>query len=707
MKTTLIIISMLFFSFFLQAQDLEGYSKHWFKTKDCFGIGYSTSYYEGKTWLFMSGLGDIYFAPLSVSTVDGHIHNMASINKIDRNLDETITPINSVVFNQNLYAFEYNPTSKNLYYFHITESEKHHTYKVPDFDLKPDSRLKMSAVSLRDTLYLFFVGKELQYINCLKGVADGDEIHWFNTIQTLEDSNNNNISSSGNVAACTYHTAKNIEEIMLVYPGPKTSKDQNDLIYYFGSGDHFKFHHKKASSTASSGDHSAYNVAIMEGVVNGGMTKTHVMQTVYTTVGGAKGDMNNKTKMFRYEFDLIRGKSSSWETLPESKLGSMAAPELMEYYMPDGNAKEIRKYMYLLYNDDLSGEIDVLLWESNLLKEIGTRTDVATVKFKNDLWNLTAVVDGPPPIALNRNSLFDLGNDHPSSFIYGKQQTQTVTSSTTYTKTIEASGGFGPISAGFKKTLHHLKGTTDETSTQVTTIITPPLSAKDSCGIMECFYIAPTLMRTQWKLLDYNGDTMLNGNRSLFLFNFINPQLKIVSDTIKYKNSPQLNNLYSYKDRGVLDFNGLKTLRPSTELDQDIANGIHQDGSFKFDKITTKMKDESKSVTLGINVGYSIFDVSIGHTIDLEFSREHTMEMEHSFDIIYNNPKPKFPKDKNNVLSYTTIAYLMKTTDSTAYFLPEGLKNARPIFVTWEVKSIVKGPYSESAKEGSIIKNKK
>lgn len=48
----------------------------------------------------------------------------------------------------------------------------------------------------------------------------------------------------------------------------------------------------------------------------------------------------------------------------------------------------------------------------------------------------------------------------------------------------------------------------------------------------------------------------------------------------------------------------------------------------------------------------------------------------------------------------------MKTTDSTAYFLKDGFKNARPLFVTWEVNSIVIGQFLEAIAENSININK-
>ena len=708
MKRKALIFIVTLLSVALFAQNRSDYIDYSFSTHEGPLAGcYSTSYFDGKTWLFINSLDINYFTTLNVSN-NGHIGDISSLSYIDP--EGVVIKNNSVVFNQKLYLFyftKYSDSQRNgeLRYSRIEVNHQQHNFIASELNLEANFARKMSAIATKDTLYLFFVEKNNGNIQYLKGVAksNSDEIKWVSTTPTtMLDSTSQPLISHGNVAACIYHTPENDERILVAFPGEPESGGQNYINYYSGSGDNFEFHHKKSCS----GDYTAFNVSLMQGSVKGGQTKKYMMQTAYTTKGYDISKSEN-TRMFRNEFDLITGDDYGWEEFAQWDEYVSMAPEFMEFFAPDGNTKEIRKYMYLLYNGTGYPSANVCQWESDLLKLIGSVTEIAPKSFMEDLWELTAVIEGPPPFVLNGHTIRELWNDDhypPSSFIYGKTQVNTVTSSTTYTKTVEASGGFGPINGGFKRAMQHGSSQTDQTSISVKSTILPPLADEDSCGLLWSYYIAPSLERSRWRLHDYNGDTLSNCQHSLFLFNFIQPQLKPIKESFTlFANSPRLDSLESYEGRNVEGFLGLEVLI-ETELLEDIGGGNTEEQSIEFDSIKTTLREETRSVHLGIDVELSIFSFSAGYEVELEFSSEHTTEIRNNFDLTYNNPAPKVWHDTSNILSYNTLAYVMKTTSSEAYFLNEGFKHARPLFVTWGVNSIKKGEFLESVEDMAFVK---
>ncbi len=714
MKSKTIIIGLLLLSSTLLAQEkTSSYVSYTIDTGDDYyvdALSYSTTYYDGKVWFFQLIPWEICFTSMSIDE-DGHINNMSSYHKIGIDyLGFTTERLNSAVFNQKLYLFYYNDLDPigegSLHYTRITTDGGHHVHKSTDLNITPNHKHKMSAVVSGDTLYLFYVNIH-EHIQYIKGLPkdDSDEINWLsNDPITLVDSTGAYLVSYGNVAAATYFTPENEEKILVVYPSKKTSSTQNDIIFYSGTGDNFEYHHKKPSSGSPSGDNSAYYVSLMQGTLKGAHPKAYVMQTVYTTKG--EGPMKRETvRMFRNEFDLTNGTYEwGWEELPKwGGTGFTMAAEFMEFYVPDGNTKEIRKFMYLLYNDDWASHAKVLQWESDLLKMTGSVTEFSPEFLKEELWHLICVVEGPPPFVLNGWTMEELwdGNKYPpSSFIYGQESTHTVGSNTVYKKTIEASGGFGPINGGFKRSMQHNNhdSDTDITTLSVITPIKPPVDSAESTGLMWSFYDAPSLTRTQWRLHDYNGDTLYT-DHSLFLFNFTQAQLKVVKTPFtEYSKSPRLNDIYSYEGRNVAYFPGVQSTI-QTELAEDIAGGVEQTQTIDFDTLYTNTTTKTKTINVGIDAKYKIFSLQAGYKAEVEYTTENNTENNHGFQLTYNNPIPKAFHDTSNVLSFNAVAYLMNTTDSSAYFLPEGFKNYRPLFITWEVNSIQHGEYLESVNE--------
>lgn len=113
-----------------------------------------------------------------------------------------------------------------------------------------------------------------------------------------------------------------------------------------------------------------------------------MMQVFYTTKGDGLGE-NQNIKLIRNEFDLTTGNSGGWDNMQEWYEWSFPmAAECTEYYIPDGNTKEIKKYMYLLYFDGGEKQVQVHQTDSDILKLIGHVTEIAPTSVMKELCNI-------------------------------------------------------------------------------------------------------------------------------------------------------------------------------------------------------------------------------------------------------------------------------------------------------------------------------
>ena len=207
---------------------------------------------------------------------------------------------------------------------------------------------------------------------------------------------------------------------------------------------------------------------------------------------------------------------------------------------------------------------------------------------------------------------------------------------------------------------------------------------------------------------DYEGND-IQPNRNLFFFNFTTPVMKTMtydlSDSIYGDISPRAYDLHSYESRGVPNLSGLQELY-RYETDIDIALGGSGSLNLTFTNTETDTFDESFEVSLGIEAQGEIFSGSAGASAGFEYTRERTTTCSNSFYIDWDIIGPINTNDTSNIRSYSPVAYIMKTTDSTAYFLLDGLKNYKPYFVTYEVTDIEQGEFLEYIGENQEVINK-
>ena len=380
----------------------------------------------------------------------------------------------------------------------------------------------------------------------------------------------------------------------------------------------------------------------------------------------------------------------------------------MELYTPQSVKQKREKYLLQAYfgNYGTYGA----MWKSDQLTYINQRADVPPLSFKKEFFDIILVVEGAPPYALNGYKLGDpiFDNNPLTEFDFIKNEEHSVSAITTYTQSIEANMGFGPVTAGFKNTFMKSTGTSTTETVKIENIIIPPLSQLDSAGLMWYFYIAPTVVREKWAMQDYNGDN-IEPERNLFFFEFHSPQLQSMSypltDSIYADFSPRADSLESYYDGRVENMSGVEeVLRQQTDI--QIKDGHTGSLELTFSESETNSFSKSHDVTLGIDAELSIFSVSADKTTEFEYSCDRTTTYSNTFYNNWNLFEPKVKEDSNNVISFTPVAHVMKTTDSSAYFLLDGLKECWPYFVTYEVLDIQHGLYLESIYENQYIINK-
>ena len=480
MKTKLLISTMLIFlSSFTVGQTRTDYDVQWVTSGGGNIIelrGMSATYWNNKSWLFSWGyhVNDtygLYFLDISIDQ-NGHINGQLPKYLLQPYFPQTVVPqVTSCVFEGKLWAFWYNTHNKLNY----ASFDNAYNPDMHSSDINISTDRQMAAIGVKhgvnQELYLFYVDDADNLVKYYKGQLseDGNSIDWlFDEPIIISD-----VEAIGNVAVCSYFTHTNDELIMISY-----GCDVNKIcLIKFYNGAHWGNNYIECVD-----NFSPHNITLSQASVKGGNDQKYNIQ-----VGYSDNDYNHPG-LFRCEFDLDTGIFSNWETLPQPLLVGDTGPVFVSYYVKSSDI--VRKHLYLLHWD-WSSEVKAIHWESDKLIKTGSVTETAPVDFKNDLWDLIAVVEGPPPYALNGNILQSI--DAPSTFYFGQEQTYTVSTTTTYTQSIEASAGVGPVTAGFKAAFQQSSGTSSETSLSIITTIEPPIAYDDSCGLMVYFYVAPGL----------------------------------------------------------------------------------------------------------------------------------------------------------------------------------------------------------------------
>lgn len=664
---------------FLFGQEKTDYSTFLLENLDA-TLSVSSTYWMGGTYAFF-----IAFSPQGgVLAVNKYYISESGVvayvnEELFHNLSTNSLQVTSCVYKKDLYCF--------LFIGFIEEYEIMYFVKSLDHDFEPHSisinehiTQQMAAVSFNDTIYMFFVDeadKLVKYYEIVYSDAHSKLVLVNETPTIL----NNEYTSVGNVAAITYVNDSLTEQIMVAFPGAIEGKSNNKINLFSGNPGQFELIGQKPSVH----NFHIFELSMIQGSVKGASTGSYNIQFGYNIAFDA-----NKGPA-RCEFSLKTNEFSDWELLDFPGNDLLANYTwFMEFYTKPTHTR--KKYIVHGYNNAAYNY--GILWESDILQYADKTEEVAPISHAKDLFDLVLVAEGAPPYALNGYKLSDPAFDvvPPSTFDYVVSNENSISTLTTYSLSVEANMGLGPVTAGFKDSFMESSGTTVTETTTITQQIIPPKIDSDSAGLMWYYYVAPTVERERWIMRDWEGND-IEPKRNLFFFKLNSPQMLNFSYKLDYfgTNSPRAYDLESYKLREVQNIAGIEVIKHISGV-VDFA-GSSTTINVDFSESHTIKHDEKFEVSVGVDADYGIFSASASITTSLEYERERTTTCEKGFKIDWALFAAKNPEDENNVRRFTPAVFITKTTDSTAYFLLEEFKQYKPFFITYEVDSITYGNF--------------
>ena len=608
--------------------------------------------------------------------------------------------VSSCVYKDNLYGFYWLKGKSSIEY--VKKTMDNSAWDAPrPISLSSSTVLQMATVAYQDTLYLFFVDNLNNQVKYYKLVENSN--HILENITPTPLVLSNKYTSIGSVAAITYIDSDMKEKIMVAFPGVAQGSPANNKInIYTGTPDHFSL----LSRLPSAQDHMCPNISIAQGSVKGGSQGSYNIQFGYThSSADAKG-------IERCEYDVDNKTFSSWESLKYPSNLWDGASWYSEFYTRTNHSRHKYLLQGYIYGDNPQlGENTFLggnLWMSDKLEFQDEKSEIPPMSRAPGFYDLILVAEGAPPYALNGYKLGDpVFNDRPlSKFSFTNNSINAVSTSTTYKQSNKYSVGVGPVTAGFKATFLKSSGSSNTTSLSITQSIVPPLSQQDSSGLMWYYYIVPTVTRSRWIMQDYNGNN-ITPNRNLFFFTFNSPQLRTITKSlVKFgDNSPRAYNLFSYENRGVEFKNGMQML-VNNGTDINIKGGGTGSMDLTFSQTTVNSSSNKYKVKLGIDPDGEIFNLTAKASSSVTYTRTRTATYSNSFHIQWSLFAPKDKTDAANIRRYTVNSYIMKTTDSSAYYLPDSLKTARPFFITYQVSNIEQGDFLSGISENKANADK-
>ena len=695
MKSKLLLSAML--AVLLSAGSLFGQEKSHYDYTNFYGPGYdgdamnaSSTYWFGGTWTFTwvsddnifsdyyslhYGKADIYSnGQFKEGYYAGKIASYSEMETFDKH-------VSSCILSNNLFVCHYYEFDDQKYIQYGIKTPDGSDFQKNLVSFNHEVKKQMAVVGVNDTLYLFFVDAadhKVKYYRCLVNDHHPPDL-------TFVDSSPIVISdmrkSAGNVSACHFTSLDNKDMIMLAFPGESFDKSTNDIVLYTGIQDGFQIY---AEHEAVSHDPSKH-ICIEQGSVKGGMTKGYIFQIGYVTYG------DYGRNAYRSEFDYHSKVFSDWESLTydEGEHNSGTYCGFATAYSKGANTRN--KFLYQMFIGEWGYDVECYLWYSDKLKHSSTddRDGTPENSLADKYYDLIMVVEGAPPYALNGNTLDNLGSQSPSSFSYGTETENTVSVSTTFKQTVDASMGYGPVTAGFSASFQESSGTSQSETKSIIYTITPPVVNDDSAGFMWYFYTAPHINREQWRLYDYNGDK-IEPERSLFFFKFIGLTPRWLKKSLSmFAESPKPYLLHSYVGRNV---QSMLFIENSGDYDAQVdLGGLSTEIDLSWTKNKTNSFTQDYNVSLSISGSVDdIFNYSVGLSAGFEFKRSRTTSCTKSLKLTWTDLSPVWdPSNPKFINDYTVTNYIMMTLDDSAYFLDEAWKKEyRPYFITYEVYDI-------------------
>jgi len=511
----LLIISLIIYcsSNLMQAQDRTDYSTRFIYGPGWNNICSSSNYWLGDTYIF-SIKSDMSNYLFQVS--DYTINNEGSLgfnNTSTFYSNESSLNVASCVYKENLYGFYWGKYGYQLLKYVYKTPSGGWSFSEHILQAKATTIQNMSAVTYKDSIYLFYVDEADNLVKYFEIILDGDGPGL--SLVSLDPTVFSNEASIGNVAAITYVNSDMEQKMMVAYPCEILTRANNEINVYTGTPNDFslltKLHCKE--------NYSCVNIAMAQGSVKGGSENSYNIQFGYTHA-------NDNSGLERCELNVDSNVFSDWESLSYDGYIVGKSTWFSEFYSK--STQQRKKFLLQGYNcsDGARGA----LWESDILQYKDQVSEIPPLDRRKDFFDVILVAEGAPPYALNGYKLGDeIFNGNPlSEFSFTSETENSLSTSTTYSQSVEANMGVGPVSAGFKASFQESSGTSTTQNLAVTQTILPPTSQQDSAGVMWYYYIAPTVTRSRWSMQDYNGND-ISPTRELFFFNFDSPQLKTMA----------------------------------------------------------------------------------------------------------------------------------------------------------------------------------
>lgn len=645
-------------------------------------------YYFGNTWSFCISEETLWMGIYTIH--DGHVKG--DYEYVENFQLQDPFQLSCCVFDKDLYLFysEYSSGGTDLKY--RVNSEGYSFSNPKTLSIPQSIKNQISAVEINDTLCMFFVDDADNYVKyhrIVLGNGKSDLVLVSNDPIVV----NQDDKAIDNVVAITYADDNLREKIMVAYAG-EASKNDNKINIYTGTlHDGFELYQQLSSYPG----YHAKNIAMAQASANGGSTGTYNIQFGYTFASSNDG-------MVHCELDMKNNSFSNWEHLDKSNIWLEGGYSWFLEFFTKGTQNR-QKYVGQGYACGDGSRC--AMWKSDKLEYVDEIEEVAPISHGHDFFDLILVAEGAPPYALNGYQLDDseFDGNPPSEFQYVKSSENSVSTSTTYSLGVEANMGIGPVTAGFKSSFQESNGTSVTISNAITRSIVPPKINSDSAGEMFYYYIAPTIVRERWIMKDYAGNEIVP-NRNLFFFKLNSPQMQELKYTLDHygNKSPRAYDLEKYMGRAPQNFSGVEDVIHE-QVTVDFA-GSQPALDIDFSESHTESNTKSYEASVGIDANYGIFSASASVTAGLEYERSRTTTYENGFHLEWLLFAPKNPDDESNIRMFRPTAWIMKTTDGSAYFLsPESLgadsvlfkefKKFTPWFITYSIDTISHGNFTD------------
>ena len=649
----------------------------------------SSVYYFGNTWSFCIGDETLWMGFYHLH--DGHVKG--EYTYVENFHLQAPFQVSSCVFNKDLYLFYSGYSSSGTELKYRVNSESYYFSEPKTLSIPQSIKNQISTLEMNDTLYMFFVDDADEYVKYHRiALNNNSELELVSTDPVII---NQDYKAKYNVVAITYADDELHEKIMVAYAGAENARWNNKINVYTGTPDEgFELYQRH---DCYEGYH-AKNIAMIQGSAKGGNTEAYCVQLGYTFADSDAG-------MTRCELNMKTHEFTPWGLLDHSGIFLIGGYAWFLEFFTKGS-QDRQKYVGQGYACGDGSRC--AMWKSDKLEYADETEEVAPISHGHDFFDLVLVAEGAPPYALNGYQLDDgeFDGNPPSEFQYVKSSENSVSTSTTYSLGVEANMGAGPVTAGFKASFQESHGTSVTISNAITRCIIPPKINSDSAGEMFYYYIAPTVVRERWVMKDYAGNEIVP-NRNLFFFKLNSPQMQELNYTLDHygDNSPRAYNLETYKGREPQNISGVEDVIHE-QVTVDFA-GSQPALDIDFSESHTESNTQSYEVSVGVDAEYGIFSASASVTAGLEYERERTTTYENGFHLEWLLFSPKNPDDESNIRMFRPTSWIMKTTNSNAYFLnPESIgadsvlfeefKKFKPWFITYSIDSISYGNFTDS-----------